>query len=134
MTLVGGAEIRFLLTVLQSFQHVLIPWLRTNCPLGGPFLVNLVDMIGVPKNMIMSTAVEYRGTPLTRVSQRSSISWLLHTQRASFPDRLELEIADMFVCLRFSRHAILTFLRASHSPTICWCIPSLIYMSIEARV
>lgn len=76
----------------------------------------------------MLTAVEYRGTPLTRVSQRSTISWLVHTQRASFPDRLELEIADMFVCLRFSRHAIPIFLRASPSPTICWSVPSLIYM------
>lgn len=82
---------------------------------------------------MMMTAVEYRGTPLTRVSQRSSISWLVHTQ-ASFPDQQELEIVDMFVCLRFSRHAILTFLRASPSPTICWSIPLLIYMSIETCV
>lgn len=47
----------------------------------------------------MLTAVEYRATPLTRVSQRSTISWLVHTQRASFPLRLELEIVDMFAIL-----------------------------------
>lgn len=72
---------------------------------------------------ILMISVEYSST---RVSHRSSISWKSFTHsRLHF----QTQDVDMFVCLRFSRHAIHIFLRVSPSPTICWSVPSFFYMS-----